>query len=149
MKTTTSDDSSGVWLASTVWGLLEEKYNPGKVPSVRKLAQHIREANGGDTLSHGHIHNILSGEAANITDKTREILARFFGVPPSHFILTPAAPPADGAATLEETLAFRFASLRPEELAAIEKALGMVKEQREGSERHGRESSQNPVTGEL
>jgi hypothetical protein len=136
-----SGDSSGVWLASTVWRLLEEKYGRGNVPSVRKLTQRIREANDGATISHGHVHNILSGDATNLTDRTREMLARFFGLPPSRFI--PAARPApsdgapsdgapsDGARPLEEALAFRFSSMRPEELAAIEKALRIVKEQGE------------------
>src|SRR5205807_2479583 len=57
MNTTASGDAPGVWLASMVWGLLEEKYGPGQVPSVRKLTQHIREANQGGTISHSHVHN--------------------------------------------------------------------------------------------
>ncbi|MET8678323.1 hypothetical protein ABZW18_12250 [Streptomyces sp. NPDC004647] len=132
MNTTASGDTSGVWLASTVWNLLEEKYGQGNVPSVRKLTQHIREANSGATISHGHVHNILSGDATNITDRTREMLARFFGLPPSRFVPANDTASAGGGQQLEESLAFRFSSLQPEELAAIEKALRMVKEQEKG-----------------
>ncbi|OLB75092.1 MAG: hypothetical protein AUI14_21880 [Actinobacteria bacterium 13_2_20CM_2_71_6] len=129
MNTTASGDAPGVWLASTVWGLLEERYGPGKVPSVRKLTQHIREANDGSTISHSHVHNILNGDAINITDRTREMLAKFFGVPASRFVPAVRTPAPDGAVPSAELLAFRFSTLRPDELAAIEKALRMVKGQ--------------------
>ncbi|KOG38516.1 hypothetical protein [Streptomyces decoyicus] len=128
---TASDDAPGVWLASAVWGLLEEKYGQGNVPSVRKLTQLIREANDSATISHSHVHNILKGEAPNITDKTREMLARFFGLPAARFV-PPAAHSCAGGQRRWEALAFRFSSLQPDELAAIEKALQMVKEERGG-----------------
>ncbi|SFQ71265.1 hypothetical protein SAMN05421810_11435 [Amycolatopsis arida] len=120
-------DGSGVWLASQVWNLLEEKYGSGKVPSVRKLTQHIRDANGGEKISHGHVHNILNGDANNITDKTRKMLATFFGVSPSRFVPAAGPPVEEPGPESVEALAFRFSTLRPEELAAIEKALRMVK----------------------
>ncbi|MFD0885170.1 hypothetical protein ACFQ08_11510 [Streptosporangium algeriense] len=148
MKTNRPNDGSGPWLASIVWNLLEERYGQGKVPSIRKLTQHIREKNGGAAISHGHIHNILSGEAANITDKTREILANFFELPPSYFVPTPRTLPPDGSPRLEEALAFRFASLRPEELAAIEKALHMVKERGAAGEPLDGKSTPNDPVGE-
>ncbi|MGW7577848.1 hypothetical protein [Streptomyces sp. NPDC054765] len=128
---TASDDAPGVWLASAVWGLLEEKYGRGNVPSVRKLTQLIREANDSATISHSHVHNILKGEAPNITDKTREMLARFFELPPARLVPPAARPSTDGEHRWE-TLAFRFSSLQPDELAAIEKAIQMVKEERGG-----------------
>ena len=134
MNTTASGDAPGVWLASTVWSLLEEKYGAGKVPSVRKLTQHIRDANDGGTISHSHVHNILNGDAINITDKTREMLARFFGVPASRFVPAARTSLPEGTAPSAELLAFRFATLRPEELAAIEKALRMVKGQEKSGE---------------
>ncbi|MFI7601437.1 hypothetical protein [Actinoplanes sp. NPDC049681] len=124
MTGTPAGDTSGVWLASTVIRLLEQRYGRGRVPSVRVLARHMKDANGGDAISHGHMHNILSGDAVNITDRTRAVLARFLGVPPS--VLMPAVEPA--GETDVETLAMRFSSLRPEELDAIEKAIHMVKE---------------------
>ncbi|MFF3765275.1 hypothetical protein ACFYYR_14460 [Streptomyces sp. NPDC001922] len=127
MNAAASGDTSGVWLARTVWSLLEEKYGRGNVPSVRKLTQCIREANGGATISHGHVHNILNGDATNITDKTRDMLAGFFGLPPSYFVPVTAAP-CDGGGRLDEALAYRFALLRPEELEAIERALRLVRE---------------------
>ncbi|ARF59315.1 hypothetical protein [Streptomyces gilvosporeus] len=129
---TASDDASGVWLASTVRGLLDEKYGRGNVPSVRKLTQLIREANGSATISHGHVHNILRGEAPNITDKTREMLARFFAVPPDRLV-PPGVRPVTGTDRRLEALAFRFSSLQPDELRAIEKAIQMVKEERDGA----------------
>ncbi|MFI5497223.1 hypothetical protein [Actinoplanes sp. NPDC051859] len=127
MSSTPTGDTSGVWLAGTVLRLLEVRYGRGRVPSVRVLARHIRDSTDGDTISHGHMHNILSGGAVNITDRTRAVLARFLGVPPT--ALMPAPEPTAGAAgpPSVETLAMRFSSLRPEELAAIEKAIEMVK----------------------
>ena len=80
------------------------------------------------------MHNILNGDAINITDKTREMLARFFGVPASRFVPAIQTPLPEGTAPSAELLAFRFATLRPEELAAIEKALRMVKGQEESGE---------------
>jgi hypothetical protein len=146
MSTTPPDDTSGVWLASTVLRLLEERYGRGRVPSVRVLARQIREASDGATISHGHMHNILTGGAANITDRTRATLARFLGVPPS--VLIPAAehPPEGDGLPSAETLAMRFSSLRPEELAAIEKAIQMVRnhgEEWQPPDRHGSASRDN------
>jgi hypothetical protein len=127
----TARDANGVWLASMVWSLLEEKYGAGRVPSVRKLTEQIRVANDGTTISHSHVHNILNGDAVNITDKTREMLATFFEVPASRFVPAHIRPSREGATASAELLAFRFSSLRPDELAAIEKALRMVKGQEE------------------
>ena len=129
-------DTSGVWLAGTVVRMLEERYGRGRVPSVRVLARHIRDANDGVSISHGHMHNILSGDAANITDRTRAVLARFLGVPPSALVPTADPPPQQEGLPSVETLAMRFSSLRPEELAAIEKAIHMVK---------GRDGQRDPV----
>ncbi|MFI9274335.1 hypothetical protein ACIGXM_27040 [Kitasatospora sp. NPDC052896] len=143
-----SGDTSGVWLARTVLALLEEKYGRGKVPSVRRLAQHIRDANGGAKISHGHVHNILTGDATNITDRTREMLARFFGLPPSRFVPAVDTPPPAGAHHLQETLAFRFASLQPAELAAIEAAVRIVREHKQDGPRAAGPADRRGVSGE-
>ncbi|MEV6599773.1 hypothetical protein AB0M36_23365 [Actinoplanes sp. NPDC051346] len=132
MSSTPAGDTSGFWLAGTVLRLLEDRYGRGRVPSVRVLSRHIRDANEGDTISHGHMHNILSGGAVNITDRTRAVLARFLGVPPT--ALMPSSEPVPAGTPSAETLAMRFSSLRPEELAAIEKAIHMVKDARDSND---------------
>lgn len=145
MNMMSPDDASGVWLASAVLGLLEERYGPGRIPSVRVLARQIRDANGGASISHGQVHNILNGGATNITDRTREILARFLGVHPSR--LVPPPRPASGGQPgppLAETLAMRLSCLRPEELAAIEQAIALVRTQRD-DEREPNERASTPI----
>ena len=127
MNTTSSGDASGVWLASTVLGLLEERYEPGKVPSVRALARAIKEANDGASISHAQVHNILNGSATNMTDRTRTILARFLGVAPSRLVPPAQRASAHDATPSAEVLALRLSSLRPDELAAIQKAIDMLR----------------------
>ncbi|GGQ80748.1 hypothetical protein [Couchioplanes azureus] len=135
MSSTPAGDTSGFWLAGTVLRLLEERYGRGRVPSVRVLSRDIRDANDGDTISHGHMHNILSGGAVNITDRTRAVLARFLGVPPTALMPSAEQASAPAGPPSAETLAMRFSSLRPEELAAIEKAIHMVRSARDTIDR--------------
>jgi hypothetical protein len=111
------------WLAMTVRGLLEEKYG-GRVPGVRRISADIATANGGDTISHGHVHNILTGEAENLTDKTRVLLSRFFGRPVSFF-----SPPDNAAGPADDSvhaLAARLATFDSAQLAAIRAALDIA-----------------------
>ncbi|WP_412750007.1 hypothetical protein [Krasilnikovia sp. M28-CT-15] len=128
--------------------LLDEKYGPGHVPGVRAISADIRAANGGETVSHGHIHNILKGEADNLTDRTRRLLATFFGrqladfLPPEDDM--PGSPgqgvrPAGGTgpdARTVQALAGRFATFAPEQIAAIRQAVEIVTAQQQ--EREGR-----------
>jgi hypothetical protein len=112
------------WLATTIKALLEEKYGPGRVPGVRAISADIRKANDGETISHGHVHNILNGDAENLTDRTRNLLGRFFGKAPSYFFppskSTPSSPDAVTA------LAARFATFAPDQLAVIRQAIEIV-----------------------
>src|SRR5437763_3859341 len=85
MSALTPGDPSGRWLAVTVRNLLEERYGRGRVPGLRRISADIGEATGGETISHGHLHNILIGDAENLTERTRCILARFFGRHPTYF----------------------------------------------------------------
>ncbi len=154
MRVRGSGGATRGWLACMVWTLLEEKYGKGRVPAVRKISADIRAATGGETISHGHINNILLGEACNLTDGKRRVLAAFFGKQPSVF--DQPAPPdphsldeLDGLASLDgaaispgccavaaaagpdswavRALAFRFATMEPAQIAAIEKALRIAK----------------------
>jgi hypothetical protein len=137
MDITRPGDASGVWLAGTVLTLLEQRFGPGRIPSVRALTRQIRDANDGASISHGQVHNVLNGSAANITDRTRAMLARFLGVSAARLVPPAGAPapgpPATGLAAgggpvpSTAVLAMRLSSLRPEELAAIEKAIDMVR----------------------
>ena len=106
------------WLATTIRGFLDEKYG-GKVPGVRRVSADIKAACGGETISHGHIHNILSGEADNLTDRTRALLARFFDKP-----LTAFLPPEQNDTV--QALAARFATLDEKQVAAIKQAIEIV-----------------------
>ncbi|MFI6098109.1 hypothetical protein ACIA8G_21325 [Lentzea sp. NPDC051213] len=113
----------GEWLAATIRRLLEEKYG-GNVPGVRRISADIKAVCDGQTISHGHIHNILSGEADNLTDRTRALLAKFFGKP-----LTAFHPPRDEDENENETvqaLAARFATLDARQVAAIKQAIEIV-----------------------
>lgn len=127
MNTQPSSARSGVRLATQVSALLEDKYGRGQVPSVRTIARDISIASDGDKISHGQISNILNGNTSKITTKTRGMLARFFGIPATQ--LEPGEP-GNGLydAQSVEALAFRLATLQPHELAAIDKALAMVKD---------------------
>src|SRR5213592_4557173 len=104
----TTDDSANDWLVFTVHNLLAEKYGRGRVPSVRRIAADIRAANDGETISHGHVHNILTGEAGNLTERTRLLLARFFNRPPSYFYPPQQSTEPDPDSV--QTLAARFAT---------------------------------------
>ncbi|MFD1048735.1 hypothetical protein ACFQ1S_25995, partial [Kibdelosporangium lantanae] len=73
-----SAKAEGSWLADMLKRLLHEKYK-AQVPGVRRISADIAAANDGKTISHGHIHNMLTGTADNLTDHTRSRLARFFG----------------------------------------------------------------------
>lgn len=113
----------GEWLAATIRSLLDEKYD-GNVPGVRRISADIKAVCDGQTISHGHIHNILSGEADNLTDRTRAMLARFFDKP-----ITAFYPPRDADADADQTvqaLAARFATLDARQVAAIKQAIEIV-----------------------
>jgi hypothetical protein len=116
--------SGSAWLAHTIKALLEERYGRGRVPGVRKISADIRQACDGETISHGHVHNILSGEADNLTDRTRSLLARFFDKPASYF-----HPPEDSVQPdphSVQALAARFAALDAKQVAAIREAIELV-----------------------
>lgn len=117
-------DAPTTWLAATMRSLLEKKYGPGRVPGVRRISADIRAANHGETISHGHVHNILNGDADNLTDKTRALLATFFGEHPSFF-----HPPSESAEPQEDAvqvLAARFATFDEAQIAAIKQAIEIV-----------------------
>jgi len=116
------------WLADTVQRLLQAKYH-GKVPGVRRISQDIAKANNGDTISHGHVHNILTGESENLTDRTRVLLARFLGEHPSALMQpVPAGDddPLENGPAAVHALAARFATFEPAQLAAIRQAIEIV-----------------------
>ena len=112
------------WLAPMARSLLEEKYGPGRIPGVRQISAHIALANDGETISHGHIHNILSGDAQNLTDHTRNLLARFFGRHPSYFHPPQRAPQPDPDAI--QKLAARLATFDPAQVEAIRMAIDIL-----------------------
>ncbi|ALG10842.1 hypothetical protein [Kibdelosporangium phytohabitans] len=118
------------WLATTVKRLLADKYG-GRIPGVRRISADIAEANGGDTISHGHVHNILTGEAENLTDRTRVLLARFFGKQPAFF-----HPPEHGTPNADSVhaLAARLATFDQAQLDAIRTALDIASGQRRPDE---------------
>lgn len=120
------------WLATAVKSLLAEKYG-GRIPGVRKISADIAVANGGDTISHGHVHNILTGEAENLTDRTRVLLARFFGKQPSFF-----HPPQEDIEPNQDSvqaLAARLATFDQAQLDAIRTALDIASGQRRSEDR--------------
>lgn len=112
------------WMSETIKALLEERYGRGRVPGVRKISADIRKACNGETISHGHIHNILTGEANNLTDRTRSLLSRFFDKPASYFQRSdgPTQPDPDSV----QALAARFAALDARQVAAIRQAIEIV-----------------------
>ena len=112
------------WLAETVRALLNKKYGEWRVPGVRRISADIGLANNGETISHGHVHNILSGVADNLTDRTRVLLARFFDKPLSYFYPPDIA--GDSAEDSVQALAVRFATLNPEQMDAIKEAIAIV-----------------------
>jgi hypothetical protein len=124
MSGSVARDERPAWLAQTIKTLLEERYGRGRVPGVRKISADIREVCNGETISHGHVHNILSGEADNLTDRTRSLLSRFFDKPVSYFH------PPDGSVQLDpdsvQALAARFATLDAVQVAAIREVIEIV-----------------------
>lgn len=124
MSSGTTGGTSQSWLAATVAKLLEEKYGRGRIPGVRRISADIAKVNNGETISHGHIHNILSGGAENLTDRTRGILAKFFGEHPSCFY--PPQEPRESDANYVQALAARFATFDPAQVAAIKQAIEIV-----------------------
>lgn len=124
MAESVARDGPSAWMAETIRTLLEERYGRGRVPSVRKISADIREVCDGETISHGHVHNILSGEANNLTDRTRILLSRFFDKPASCFY------PADVSTRPNldsvQALAARFADLDVRQVAAIRQAIEIV-----------------------
>ncbi|WP_410658136.1 hypothetical protein [Amycolatopsis sp. lyj-112] len=122
-------DAGPSWLASTIKALLEEKYAPGRVPGVRKISADIGAANGGEAISHGHVGNILNGTAGNLTDRTRTLLATFFGKNPGHFLRSTSLQPT-GAKQPDpqhvQALAARLATFDAAQLAAIQQAIEIV-----------------------
>lgn len=120
----------GEWLAAMIRSLLDEKYG-GNVPGVRRISADIKAVCDGQTISHGHIHNILSGEADNLTDRTRALLARFFDKPVTAFHPRPDEDDEDAAGNAAESdtvraLAARFATLDARQVAAIKQAIEIV-----------------------
>jgi hypothetical protein len=124
MSGSVARDGRSAWLAQTIKTLLEERYGRGRVPGVRKISADICETCEGDTISHGHVHNILTGEADNLTDRTRGLLCRFFDKPASYF----HPPDVSAQPDLEsvQALAARFATLDARQVAAIREAIEMV-----------------------
>ncbi|MDV6277535.1 hypothetical protein R3Q06_29010 [Rhodococcus erythropolis] len=121
---TTSRTIGDGWLSTIFAQLLDEKYGHGRVPGVRKISADIAAANDGDTISHGHVHHILTGEADNLTDRTRSLLARYFGKPPSFFLAPSQA--GDDHDNLVHMLAARLATFDSAQVAAIAQAVDMV-----------------------
>lgn len=117
-------DSAKGWLADTFVSLLEEKYGRGRVPGVRTISADISAANDGQKISHGHVHHILTGEADNLTDRTRSLLARFFGHPATVFL----QPDQSGVPEedLVQVLAARLATFDSAQMSAIEEAVRLV-----------------------
>lgn len=113
-----------IWLAERFAALLAEKYRPHAVPGVRRISADIAAVNDGRTISHGHIHNILTGEADNLTDRTRGLLARFFGKPVS--CLSKPLVVDVAYADRVQRLAARLASFDPDQIMAIEEAVRLV-----------------------
>jgi hypothetical protein len=130
-------NASSRWLATMLRSLLEEKYGNGRVPGVRQISADIARANGGLGISHGHVHNLLKGEADNLTDKTRSLLARFFGKEPSNFFPPPPPPPLVRVPDPVSVQAFaaRLASFDAEQIAAIKKAIEIVSARIDDEER--------------
>lgn len=124
MSGSVARDGGSAWLAQKIKTLLDERYGRGRVPGVRKISADIREVCDGETISHGHVHNILSGEAENLTDHTRNLLSRFFDKPASSF----HPPDASAQPDLDsvQALAARFATLDARQIAAIREAIEMV-----------------------
>jgi hypothetical protein len=124
MNGSVARDGRSAWLAETIRALLEERYGRGRVPGVRKISADIREMCDGETISHGHVHNILTGEADNLTDRTRSLLSRFFKKPASYFH------PPNGSAQVDvesvQALAARFAALDARQVAAIKEVIELV-----------------------
>ncbi|MFC9767696.1 hypothetical protein [Rhodococcus jostii] len=121
---TTSRNAGDGWLSTIFVQLLDEKYGHGRVPGVRRISADIAAANDGDTISHGHVHHILTGEADNLTDRTRSLLARFFDKPSSSFL----APAQDGDDhdNLVHMLAARLATFDSAQVSAIAQAIELV-----------------------
>lgn len=134
MRARGSGDISRGWLAVRVWALLEEKYGQGMVPAVRTISADIRATTGGETISHGHINNILLGEANNLTDGKRRVLAAFFGKHPSVFdppqaagVTSSSTEPVMPDSRVVRALACRFAALEPAQISAIEEAIWIAR----------------------
>jgi hypothetical protein len=117
-------DDGRSWLASTIRTLLEEKYGQGRVPGVRKISADIGAANGGEAISHGHVGNILNGTAGNLTDRTRTLLATFFGKDPADFLQPTGRKQPDPQRV--QALAARLATFDSAQLAAIQQAIEIV-----------------------
>jgi hypothetical protein len=123
-----SDGAPRTWLAELLNTLLAERYGPGGMPSMRKISADIAAANDGKTISHGHIHNMLTGTADNLTDHTRGRLARFFGRDPAYF-----HPPSESAGpdpAVVRALAARLATFDAAQVDAIMKAIEYVDNKR-------------------
>ncbi|SDZ23651.1 hypothetical protein SAMN05421504_11121 [Amycolatopsis xylanica] len=120
--------SRGEALGRVVRDLLVAKYGRRGVPGVRRISADIALANDGETISHGHVHNILNGTADNLTDRTTRLLARFFGKPVSFF------QPSDETGEHQDSvqaLAARFATFDPAQMDAIRAAIQIVTEREE------------------
>jgi hypothetical protein len=124
MNSRATDGAAPSWLAAVVLELLEEKYGRGRIPGARRISADIAKANDGETISHGHVRNILNSEAQNLTDRTRGVLARFFGKHPSYFY--PPREPRGIDADSVQALAARFATFNPAQVEAIKQAIEIV-----------------------
>nr|CEL14360.1 hypothetical protein [Kibdelosporangium sp. MJ126-NF4]CTQ88726.1 hypothetical protein [Kibdelosporangium sp. MJ126-NF4] len=105
-----------------------DKYG-GRIPGVRRISADIAKANDGVTISHGHVHNILTGEAENLTDRTRRLLARFFGRQPAFFHPPEHAERVPSPDSVR-ALAARLATFDQAQLDAIRTALDIASAQR-------------------
>jgi hypothetical protein len=114
-------------------GLLVEKYGSEAIPGVRRISADIALANDGDTISHGHVHNILNGQADNLTDRTRTLLAKFFDKPIAYFSPSPAGSVLEFESV--QALAARFATFNPAQMDAIRAAIQIVTEHPERRQR--------------
>jgi len=107
------DYDKGVWLATRVLSLLEQKYGPERIPSIRKLAREISAASPDARISHTQVRKILDGSVGNVTTRTLEILAQFLSVPTADL-----TPPSESE-SVAGIMAFRLATLTPAELVQL------------------------------
>lgn len=104
--------------------LLADKYGEDRIPGTRRIAADIALANNGDTISHARVHDIMTGTADNLSDRTKRLLARFFGLSPADFLPpeSPVGPDDDSV----QALAARFAAFTMAQITALREAIEMA-----------------------